>query len=355
MKIALTGGGTGGHVYPNMALLPELKKYFGKIIYIGSFDSIEKQLCMEENIRFFPIQAVKLIRGFDFKNFTIPFKLQSCISEAKKILQLEKPDIIFSKGGYVSLPVVIAGKRLGIPVVVHESDLTLGLANKIGCRYAKELLLSFNSKVNTKCKITYTGTPIRNQILLSRAKKIFKNSRPTVLIFGGSMGAKSLNNEVFQNLEEILKDFNVIHLVGKGNTNCQIQYDNYCQMEFAKDIGALIKGADFIVSRGGANSLFEILALKKPALIFPLSSKTSRGDQVENAEFFYTKGLIHVHDPYAKLSYELVKLQENSKTIVDNIKKANITDGKEPIIDRILINCKHPSIEGLEGIINHKL
>jgi UDP-N-acetylglucosamine--N-acetylmuramyl-(pentapeptide) pyrophosphoryl-undecaprenol N-acetylglucosamine transferase len=315
--IVLTGGGTAGHVMPNMALLPELKKHFDKIEYIGT-DGIEKQITAQYGLPFHTISATKLVRKSVLKNLALPFKLFCSIRQCKKILKQVNPQIVFSKGGFVSLPVVIAAKKLGIPVISHESDLTMGVANKVISKYASLMLTSFSSTAKGK-KFLFAGSPIRKEIYLGDKQKAFsicgfKTHRTTLLVFGGSLGAKALNQLVLQSLPELTKRYNVIHITGKGGTLPVENNDAYYQMEFANQIEHFFALADIVITRGGANSLFELLALKKPMLIVPLPKGNSRGDQVENAKYFAQKGWAIMAEQETLNSKKLVRLIDNMPT-----------------------------------------
>lgn len=293
--IVLTGGGTAGHIMPNVALIPDLKKHFDKIVYIGSKNGMEKEIISHiEGVEFKEIETVKLIRKLTLKNLLIPFKLCTSIRTCKKLLKKIKPDVIFSKGGYVAVPVCIAGKSLGIKIISHESDYSFGLANKIILKKCNYMLTSFRETCkNNKC--IYTGSPIRKEIYSGNKNNCeckFEKKQPTILIFGGSLGAKKINDTVFKSIDK-LKNFNIIHIVGKNNSK-QIEKPNYFQKEFINNIWDYFALADIIVSRAGANSIFEILGLKKPMLLIPLSKAQSRGDQIENAMAFKKYGFASV-------------------------------------------------------------
>lgn len=293
--ILLTGGGTGGHVLPNLALLPELKKRFDKIYYIGS-DGLEKTLLLSyPEIEYHEITTVKLQRKFTFKNFSIPFKLLRSVSQAKKILKKLRPSVIFSKGGYVSLPVILAGAKLKIPCVTHESDLTLGLANKLMASHCDFVFTSFDTTAKTLKNGVYTGSPIKESLFsVSKSdalKKLgFSGKKPVLLITGGSKGSIKLN-ELAKNSREILgKTFDIIHLTGKGNKD-DFTADYYYQAEFFPEAEIPFTACDIAITRGGANTLFELISLQKPSLVIPLPKANSRGDQILNAEYFSSKGL----------------------------------------------------------------
>lgn len=291
--IILTGGGTAGHVVPNIALLPELEKKFDKIMYIGT-NGIEKTIAQSKGLPFYEITASKLVRKNIFKNFTLPINFIKSVNKSKKLLKEIKPDIVFSKGGFVALPVVIAAKKLNIPVISHESDLSFGLANKIILKYADKVVTSFEKTALKNKKCVYLGSPIRQEIFNgSQAKALketeFIKNKKTVMFFGGSLGAKAINNIVFKCLPQLVKTYNVIHITGKGN-KINFKHKNYYQTEYTDKIENFFALADIVVCRGGANSLFELLAISKPMIIIPLSLKASRGDQIENAKYFKEKG-----------------------------------------------------------------
>ena len=251
-KIIMTGGGTAGHVTPNLALVPELKKKGFEIKYIGSKDGIEKEIIGDANIPYYEISSGKLRRYFDFKNFSDPFKVMKGILEAKKILKKEKPDVIFSKGGFVAVPVVIAASMKKIPVVSHESDLTPGLANKLSAPFCNKLCVTFKESLNyiKDNKGVLTGTPIREEILKGskeQGRKIcdFKENKEILLVIGGSLGAKSINEAIRNNLEELLNIYNIIHICGKNNLDKNLQgKKGYIQFEYVKDeLPHLLKAA----------------------------------------------------------------------------------------------------------------
>lgn len=287
MNIVLTGGGSAGHVTPNIALLPYLKKQFKTISYIGSKDGIEKQLIEKQKIPYYSITTCKLVRSFNLKNFLLPLKLLKGIVEAKKILKKLKPNIIFSKGGFVSVPVVIAAHQLKIPIIAHESDYSLGLANKIIYNFCNIMCFTFNNVPSKyKSKSIVTGSPIRQDII-SKNKINFKNNKKTILIMGGSLGAKAINELIFNNIDQLLNKYNIIHIVGKNNLNNELKTkNNYIQFEYTNNIGELFNSCNIVISRAGSNTIFELLALNKPMILIPLPKTSSRGDQIENAKYF---------------------------------------------------------------------
>lgn len=343
--IVLTGGGTAGHVMPNLALVPELKKHFERIVYIGT-NGIEKQLATNAGLEFKEIDAVKLVRSLTLKNLLIPQKLVRSISQSKKILKEISPAIVFSKGGYVSIPVAIAAKKLGIPVLTHESDLSLGLANKIISHYSKLTLTAFEKTAEGKKNFIFAGAPVREQIFLGNKNKLKTNFDPnkkTVLFFGGSLGAKAINEVVFESIDDLTKKYNVLHITGKGKSK-NINIKNYYSVEYTNEIENFFSAANFVVCRAGANSVFELLALNKPMLLIPLPKAESRGDQIDNAKYFKEKNMCEVLYQEKLNSENLIKylekLEKNSKTIEKNIKNSKIQSPNKKIVEIILENAK---------------
>lgn len=327
--ICLTGGGTAGHIMPNMALIDELNKHFDKIIYVGT-NGLESEITKNYHLPFYEIQAVKLIRKLTLKNLLIPFKLRKSIKQAKQILLQTKPDVIFSKGGFVSLPVVIAGSKLRIPVISHESDMTMGLANKIIYRYANKVCTGFQVTAEKYKKCIWTGSPIRKEIFQGQkqiAKKItnFYDDKPVLLFFGGSLGSQKINNALYQAIDK-LTDYNIIHITGKGNKN-NLHLPNYYSCEWTNHIEHFYSLADIVICRAGANAINELLALGKKMILIPLSKAQSRGDQIENAVYFQKKG-------YAKVIFEenlssdklvnTIKNYPKNKTLNTDLKNSNI-------------------------------
>lgn len=341
-KIVFTGGGTAGHVMPNLAIMEELNNK-AQFYYIGS-NGIEKQIISKTKIPFYEITSTKLKRSLSFSNFLIPFKLLKAIKQSKKILKKLKPDVVFNKGGYVGLPVVIAAKKLKIKVISHESDMTMGLANKLCKNKSYYILTSFESTAKGLKNGIFTGSPIRKQIFNGKkenAKKLFKNfqSNPTILIVGGSLGSKTINETVFKSLNK-LKDFNIIHLVGKGNINTLATNKNYVQIEFTNNIEDLYALSDIIISRAGSNVINEILALNKPNILIPLSKKASRGDQILNANYFKQKGYSKVIFEEDLSVYSLTKaindVLNNKQKYIDNMKNSNTKLANKKIAELLL-------------------
>lgn len=299
-KIILTGGGTAGHVTPNIALIPHLKEAGYEIVYIGSYDGIEKKLISDfPDIPYYGIATGKFRRYLDIKNLTDPFRVVKGYTEAKKILKKEKPDVLFSKGGFVSVPVVRAAASLHIPCIIHESDMTPGLANKLCIPIAKKICCNFPEtlKMLPEEKAVLTGSPIREE--LSSGNKVaaltlcnFTTSKPVVMVIGGSLGAASVNQIVRTALDKLLEDFQIVHICGKDKIDdTLLNVSGYKQFEYLKtELKDVFAMADIIISRAGANAICELLALKKPNLLIPLPADASRGDQLLNAASFESQG-----------------------------------------------------------------
>jgi UDP-N-acetylglucosamine--N-acetylmuramyl-(pentapeptide) pyrophosphoryl-undecaprenol N-acetylglucosamine transferase len=303
-KIVMTGGGTAGHVTPNIALMPALKEAGYEITYIGSYQGMEKNLIETQGIPYYGISSGKLRRYFDLKNFTDPFKVLKGYGEAIRLMKQIKPDIVFSKGGFVSVPVVLAAKHCHIPAIIHESDITPGLANRIAVRGAKKVCCNFpeTMKYLPEGKAVLTGSPIRQELFLGNADaaralcRIPDASKPVLLIVGGSSGSKVINDAVRAALPELLEQFYLIHLCGNGNLDSSLDsVTGYTQMEYAnKELPDIFALADLVISRAGANSICELLALRKPNILIPLSAAASRGDQILNANSFQKQGFSYV-------------------------------------------------------------
>ena len=302
-KIVLTGGGTAGHVTPNIALLPSLKEAGFEVSYIGSYNGIEKKLIEDMGIPYYGISSGKLRRYFDVKNFSDPFRVIKGFGEANRILKKIKPDVVFSKGGFVTVPVVLAAKKNHIPAIIHESDMTPGLANKICIPSASKVCCNFRETFDLlpEGKAVLTGTPIRRELFEGSRERAAEfcgldADKPTILIIGGSSGSVAINNVVRDSLDEILPKFQVIHLCGKGHLAESLQdKKGYVQFEYiSKELRDLFALCDLVISRAGANAICELLALKKPNILIPLSKAASRGDQILNAKSFKKNGFSYV-------------------------------------------------------------
>lgn len=341
-RIVLTGGGTAGHIYPALAIKESLEKEgSGKyeFFYIGSHGMEKEIVSREKNIKFFCIDTVKLQRKLTLKNLLIPFKLLSSVRSAKKILKEINPSVVFSKGGFVALPVVIASKKLGLPVVSHESDLSMGLANKLILKKCNKMCVAFEKTSLISSKCIYTGQPIRQDVLKGNKNNIkseyFVSGKKNLLVIGGSLGAGFLNKIVDENLESLTKNFNIFHIVGKNNTLPKAR-QGYYPVSYYTNIGDAYAWADIVLSRAGSGVINELLTLNKPMLLVPLSKSCSRGDQIENALLFEEKGyaLCLQEEEYDKQKFidNLNNLVKNDKIFVKNMKKSVKNDACGEII-----------------------
>ncbi len=343
-RILLTGGGTAGHVTPNIALLPRLRELGYDISYMGSYEGIERKLIEELQIPYYGISSGKLRRYFDPKNFTDPFKVLKGCMEARRIIRKLQPDVVFSKGGFVSVPVVLAAAHYKIPVILHESDMTPGLANRICIPSARKVCCNFPETLShlPKQKAVLTGSPIRQELLTGDAVKALRFTgltpdRPVLLVMGGSLGATAVNEAVRSILPRLLKEFQVIHLCGKGKVDPSLSaLSGYVQYEYIQDeLKDLFALSDIVISRAGANAICELLALRKPNLLIPLSAAASRGDQILNARSFERQGFSLVMEEEAVTPEALLaavhQLYENRTSFTDAMAASQQTDAIETI------------------------
>ena len=364
-KIILTGGGTAGHVTPNLALLPSLKKAGYEIRYIGSYQGIERKLIEGAGIPYDGISSGKLRRYFDLKNFSDPFRVAKGYFEALRLMKRYKPDVVFSKGGFVAVPVVLAAKHYKVPVIIHESDMTPGLANKdIGSHIS---IVYFTGLANKICipsaakvccnfpetlkylpkdKAVLTGSPIRAELLEGDRKAGLSyahltEDKPVLLIIGGSLGSVAVNTAVRKILPQLLNTFQVIHICGKGNLDeSLIDTEGYVQYEYVDaPLKHLFAAADVVISRAGANSICELLALRKPNLLIPLSAAASRGDQILNADSFARQGFSKVLKEEElsdeTLSTAVFDLYKNRETYINAMEKSSLSNAVETITSLI--------------------
>ncbi len=347
--IVMTGGGTAGHVTPNLALAPLLKEKGYAIYYIGSYNGIEKKLVENAGITYYGISSGKLRRYHDWKNFTDPFRVIKGFSEANQLMKHLKPDVVFSKGGFVSVPVVMAAARQKIPAIIHESDMTPGLANKLAIPFATKVCCNFPETLEylPKGKAVHTGSPIRKELFSGNRERGlefagFNNEKPVILIMGGSIGSRFINNAVWESLDALLSHFQIIHLVGKGNINKDlIGKTGYQQYEFINEqLNDVFAMTDLMISRAGANSISEILALKIPNILIPLSAKASRGDQILNAESYRKQGFSTVLQEEELTSAILIDsvrdVYKNRIQIKEKMASSKLLDANETILDLIL-------------------
>lgn len=340
-NILLAGGGTAGHVTPHLALLLELEKNFDNIYYIGSGKEIESKLFEGTCVKIFNVNPPAFVRSLSPKNALIPFKLYKSVKECEKIIDKIKPSVIFSKGGYCALPVCLAGFKAKIPVICHESDLSIGLANKLCISRSTAFLTTFeNALKGDNC--FYCGPILRSEFkkmnkLYALRKLGITNGKPTLLVTGGSQGSKTINQALGANIEKILSNFNVIHLYGKKNKPVYKSINGYFAYPFA-DMPTAMSASDIAISRGGSNTLFELVNANLPALIVPLK-KGSRGDQIKNAEYFKNRGAVMTLDE-SLLKENFIKvvdeLYKNRKDISQNQKNLNLKNGREETLKFLL-------------------
>lgn len=347
-RIILTGGGTAGHVTPNIALLPGLKALGYDIHYIGSYNGIEKELIEQFGIPYHGISSGKLRRYFSLQNFTDPFRVLKGFGEAKKLIKALKPDVIFSKGGFVSVPVVVAGRQCRVPTIIHESDMTPGLANKLAIPSASKVCCNFPETLEhlPKEKAVLTGSPIRQELLSGNREAALEfcgltPDKPVILIVGGSLGSVIVNNAIREVLPELLKDFHVVHLCGKGKVDESLKnLKGYVQFEYIKnELKDLFALSDIVISRAGANAICEIMALHIPNLLIPLSAKASRGDQILNARSFERQGFSVVLEEEAmnhdSLLAAIQKLYKEKDAYIEAMKQSSQQDSINTILGLI--------------------
>ena len=347
-RIVLTGGGTAGHVTPHLALLPHLLKEGYDVHYIGTENGIERDMVEKlQGVTYHAVKSGKLRRYFDWKNFTDPFRVIAGAFQAGRLMGKLRPDVCFSKGGFVSVPVVVGAWLHRVPVVCHESDLTPGLANKICSKFARRIATTFPECAEALGKkAVCTGTPMRPELFSgSRQKGLdlagFSGEKPILMMVGGSSGAQSVNKALREALPKLLEKMDVLHLTGKGNLDESLAaLPGYKQFEFLSDeLPDAIACADLILSRAGSNAICEFQALKKPMLLVPYPKGASRGDQILNAESFRKRGLCHVllqENMTADSLYEAVlELQKDADTLARNLKNAPPADGTAAVLGLI--------------------
>ncbi|HCW7693201.1 TPA: undecaprenyldiphospho-muramoylpentapeptide beta-N-acetylglucosaminyltransferase [Staphylococcus aureus] len=349
-KIAFTGGGTVGHVSVNLSLIPTALSQGYEALYIGSKNGIEREMIESQlpEIKYYPISSGKLRRYISLENAKDVFKVLKGILDARKVLKKEKPDLLFSKGGFVSVPVVIAAKSLNIPTIIHESDLTPGLANKIALKFAKKIYTTFEETLNDlpKEKADFIGATIREDLKNGNAHNGyqltgFNENKKVLLVMGGSLGSKKLNSIIRENLDALLQQYQVIHLTGKGLKDDQVKKSGYIQYEFVKeDLTDLLAITDTVISRAGSNAIYEFLTLRIPMLLVPLGLDQSRGDQIDNANHFADKGYAKAIDEEQLtaqiLLQELNEMEQERTRIINNMKSYEQSYTKEALFDKMI-------------------
>ena len=354
-RIVFTGGGSAGHVTPNIAIIDKLLKQNWQISYIGSNSGIERELITKLGVPYFAIFTGKLRRYFSWQNFIDPLKIICGMWQAFWLCCKLRPQIIFSKGGFVSFPVVVAGWILRIPVILHESDLSPGLANKLCFPFAHSICLTFadSSKYfnrKYKNKIVITGTPIRESLWHGNAAAGlaycgFNQNKKVILIFGGSLGADNINKVIRQSLPKLLTNFQIVHITGNSKMDNSFDYPQYKQFTYLhEEFADVMAAADIVISRSGANSVYELLTLKKPHIFIPLSKKSSRGDQIDNALHFAKTGVSQVileenFTPNTLIA-KIQLVTENYDKIMTKLQQLNLPDSCNIIIEQIKEHVK---------------
>lgn len=348
-RILFTGGGTTGHVAVNLALIPQFKKDGWNILYLGSKNGIEKQLISQINkVEYKSISTGKLRRYFDWKNFSDIARILIGIFQAYSEIKKYKPDVLFSKGGFVSFPVVLGGWLNGVPIILHESDVTPGLANRLAMPFVSKICTTFpeTSQIIKSSKVKYIGPIIRDTLKNGDPDRginycRFNHEKPILLIMGGSSGSKNINLFVRNNLDELLSKFQVLHICGKGNRDKAINTRGYIQFEYLDEqLADIIAMSDIVISRAGANSIFELLYLQKPTILVPLSRKASRGDQIINAESFRNSGyceMVFEEDLHKIDTLNIIySVYKNKEFYVENMKKSDIKNGIKNLYNLII-------------------
>lgn len=336
-KILFTGGGSAGHAVPNVAIIEEiLKTGEADVCYIGSA-GIEKELVGALKIPYFQIEPPKFIRAFSAKNLKIPFAFKKAVKEAEKGLAAFRPNVVFSKGGYVALPVVCAARKLKIPCLTHESDLSAGLSNRLMAKKCEKVLTSFPETAEAFKNGKYVGSPLRKSLFSfdrERARRDYGFSRKTLLVFGGGSGSKAINDMLRKSLPVLSKKYDILHLCGRGNA-VESRIRGYKQIEFEADMGKAYAAADLVVSRAGSNAVFEILALKKPSVLIPLEGQT-RGDQKQNAAYFQRRNLARVlREADGAYFAEAIEDSFLDETIVSRLAVSDFSSGNDNILKEI--------------------
>jgi UDP-N-acetylglucosamine--N-acetylmuramyl-(pentapeptide) pyrophosphoryl-undecaprenol N-acetylglucosamine transferase len=347
-RIILTGGGSTGHVAVNLALIPYLLERNWEIYYIGSTEGIEVSLIKEfKNVTYFPISTGKLRRYIDIKNFKDPFNIVKGFMQSRKIIKRIQPSIIFSKGGFVSVPVILAGASRKIPIISHESDITPGLANKLSLPFVQKICYTFPEAKNhiPAEKAFFLGPIVRDELREGDSRKgmeicRFTTRKPGLLVMGGSQGSEAINQAVRSNLNTLVKTFNVIHLCGKGKVDSSINMSGYAQFEYINQgLADILAITNIAVSRAGSNSIFEFLSLKIPMILIPLTKQASRGDQIMNAESFEKQGFAHVIEEEnlsgSLLAETVETVFQNRQITIDKMKKFEGEDGLKRLYELI--------------------
>ena len=355
------GGGTGGHIYPGLAVCDELRSLSHKnnqtikIIWLGNSSGMDKDLVEKSGSvdEFIGIPSGKLRRYFSFKNFTDFFKIFAGLVKSFFVLLKVKPVVLFSKGGFVSVPPCMAAKCLKIPVFTHECDFTPGLATRLNSRFATKILVSYEETkkflgAEKAKKAVVTGNPVRPVFYETNPengkKFLFENrsdynpEKPILLVLGGSLGAHQINELVAENLDWLTERFNVVHQCGAKDADAMPKHhEGYFLHPFIyKEMSDVISCADSILSRAGANSIWEASVLGKPMVLIPLCGSGTRGDQVDNAKFFEEKGaalvLLGEDADSAHLQDALLKMSDSAFRMNAALASKSLSEGKRPAL-----------------------
>jgi UDP-N-acetylglucosamine--N-acetylmuramyl-(pentapeptide) pyrophosphoryl-undecaprenol N-acetylglucosamine transferase len=343
-KIMFTGGGSAGHVTVNLALIPRFLSDGWSVVYVGSEVGIEKQLVTANNIRYIGISSGKLRRYFDLRNLSDPFRVLKGTMQAFRVIKKENPDVLFSKGGFVSVPVVLGAWLNKVPIIIHESDLTPGLANRISMMFAHTICTTFkeSERYLPTGKTHYVGAVVREELsagnpLTGKAFCNFADNKPILLIMGGSLGSKKINETIRSALTNLTDIYNIVHLCGRGNTDAFIKSRGYRQYEYLnEELPHVLAAADIVVSRAGSNSIFELLHLRKPMLLIPLTKEQSRGDQILNAQSFESSG-------FCRVLYEEQMTSEAFVNAVNDVYKS-----RQELIDKMM---KYEQSDALSKVV----
>ncbi|KPJ68013.1 MAG: UDP-diphospho-muramoylpentapeptide beta-N-acetylglucosaminyltransferase [Coxiella sp. DG_40] len=350
-RILFTGGGSAGHVTPNIALIKKLRNEGWDIFYIGSTKGVEKEIISKLNIPYFSIPVGKLRRYFSWHNFIDPIKIVFGLIQAFFLYWKIRPRVVFSKGGFVAFPVVVSSWLHRIPIVIHESDLTPGLANRLSFRFANTICVSFEETkkyIKNQDKIIITGTPVREELLCGNINKGldlcgFSSDKKIILVYAGGLGSKSINGIIRAMLPKILINFQVVHICGKNNLDNGLALPGYKQFEYLdSEFANVLACANIVICRAGANSIYELLALKKPHILIPLPKLVSRGDQIVNAEYFLKRGFSQVvfeEDLSPIKLYEKVIWISQHETETINHLSGFTTQKSNELICDILLQC----------------
>ncbi len=348
LRLLVVGGGSAGHVLPALPVIAQLQARGAKVSYVGTYSGLEQALLKNEDVAFYPISAGKLRRYFSWQNFTDLFRILRGVTQAWWLLGRIKPDVVFSKGGFVSFPVALAAWLRRVPVVAHESDITPGLANRLVLPFTKTLCVSFpQTQVGeTKAKVVHTGTPLRQEMLhgdpnTGRELLGIGTDKPLLVVTGGSLGADALNTVIRSSLPRLLEHYHVLHVCGQGKL-ADITAAGYLQKEYVGEgWGDMLAAADLVVSRAGANALFELLTLAKPNLLVPLSAKASRGDQIQNAAYAEQAGysLVVQEDEFDAdaLMQGLAQLEQHKLQFQQALVRFEKVDAATAIVDELVV------------------